>query len=50
MNNKSRIIITGVSGFLGRHVVEILKNEGMDVIIVDIIPEEHKTKILDVTS
>ncbi|MBN9692343.1 MAG: NAD(P)-dependent oxidoreductase [Verrucomicrobia bacterium] len=41
---RRRVIVTGASGFIGKHMVERLQIEGYQVVILDVVPpkEEHR--------
>ena len=42
MNKK--IMVTGSSGFLGSHVVDILEEKGFSLVLFDNVPSKYKSK------
>lgn len=42
--NYKRILITGSSGFIGSHIVDILEKNGYEVILFDAVKSEYKTE------
>ena len=43
-NNNKKILITGSSGFLGSHVVDVLYNKGCEIVLFDKYPSKYKQR------
>jgi UDP-glucose 4-epimerase len=45
-----RILVTGSEGFIGSHVAQLLRDNGLDVFTMDLVGEGNKHTVIDLTS